>query len=41
MLGNGVFAYLHDIINASKDPEIHLGTLKAEGLKVKLSRCEF
>ncbi len=47
MLGNTVFAYLDDLIIASKNPETHSKTLKAvlqklheTGMKVKLSKCE-
>ncbi len=48
MLGKTVFAYLNDIIVASKDPDTHLDNLKLvfqklqeTGLKVKLTKCEF
>ena len=48
MLGNSVYAYLDDIIIASKSVESHLQTLRSvlqrlheAGLRVKLSKCEF
>ncbi len=48
LLGKTVFAYLDDIIIASKDQESHLESLKLvlqkleeAGLKAKLSKCEF
>ncbi len=48
MLGKTFFAYLHDVIVASKDPDTHLNNLKLvfkklqeAGLKVKLTKCEF
>lgn len=48
MLGTTVFAYLDDLIIASKDPKTHLDNLKLvfhklqeAGLKVKLVKCEF
>lgn len=48
LLGKTVFAYLDDIIIASKDQESHLESLQSvlqklgeAGLKAKLSKCEF
>ncbi len=48
ILGNTAFAYLDDIIVASKDPDTHLDNLKLvfhklqeAGLKVKLTKYEF
>ena len=48
ILGNGVFAYLDDIIVVSQDMETHfqrlndvLARLAHAGLKVKLSKCNF
>ncbi len=48
LLGKTVFAYLDDIIIASKDQESHLESLKLvlqkleeAGLKAELSKCEF
>ncbi len=48
MLENSLFAYLYDLIIASKDPETHLQTLQVglqrlqeAGIKVKLSKYEF
>ncbi len=48
LLGKTVFAYLDDIIIASKDQESHLESLKLvlqkleeAGLKAKLAKCEF
>ncbi len=47
-LGNATFAYLDDLLNASKDLETHLKTLQAvlqrlqeACLIMKLAKCEF
>ncbi len=48
MLGNSVYIYLDDIIIGSKNTTSHMETLKSalkqlqeEGLKLKLTKCEF
>ncbi len=48
MLGNGVNAYLGDLLVCGKDVKTHLANLEAvllklrdAGLKAKLAKCEF
>ncbi len=48
LIGKGVYAYVDDLIICSKDGDSHLAKLEAvllklreDGLKVKLTKCEF
>ncbi len=48
LIGEGVYAYLDDLIICSKDGDSHLAKLEAvllkfreAGLKAKLTKCEF